>query len=358
MEKKRIIILIIISAFFISWHPYTHKTTLKEKKLKGKVKYVVENVNHWADNCIVFQKFNTSGQLTEIRYFLPKTIFVNDTIFGKIPEKLNSNYQGLDTSIFGFSHKYNYQYNKKGAIIHCVGINKEDVLFFEQIYKYNSSDSLIKQIDYYYENGKIRDSSITQYIYETSANYMSKIAIKNIKDTLWVFSTFNNDRIVKMESYRNAYFYNISAIKLFEYNNRGLTTRIDEYSFDRKTKTKIPASLQETEYDENDIKSETTTIYSEGKTDRIIKKEYSYNSGFTKIAEVTKNINDTILSYNEVFYDEFKNPIKYIYKSQPTVFEGYYNYNYDKYINWIEMKSMENAKKGETIIRKIKYYNE
>lgn len=358
MGKKRIIILIIISAIFISWHPYTHKETLKAKKLKGRVKFVIENVNHWADHCIVFQNFNKRGQLSEIRYYLPKTVFVDDTIFGKLPEKLNSDYRGLDTSIFDFSHKYRYQYNSKGGIVHIAGVDKEDTLFFEKIFEYNSKDSLVKQVSYYYENGKVRDSSVTQYMFETSASFISKIIIEDIKDTLWVFSTLNNNKIVKKESYRNGYFDNISTIELFDYNKRGLTTRIDEYSFNKETQNKTPAILRETEYDENEITSEKTTIYSEGQIDRIIQKKYSYESGLTKTVEVTTNRNDTVLSYNEVYYDKFQNIIKYIGQSYPSEFEGYYEYKYDDYGNWIEMTPKENGENGEIVKREIKYYNE
>ncbi|MDD3280103.1 MAG: hypothetical protein PHC83_00840 [Bacteroidales bacterium] len=356
MNKVLIFFLIIISFICISWGPFKPLLTIQEKNLNGNVHIVIENVDIGGIRAIIYQKFNRKGLLEEIRYYILKFEEYSDSIYENINIPISIDYMGIDTSGFYYSSKHIYQYNTKGKILSEKGIYASDTVFLEKQYEYNSDDSIIKYIEYHYENGIPSDTVITQYFYKFQNNILTKITTKNkYQDTTWTIYTYNkSNKVIKIETYDNNNFENNNKVTEFSFNKNGLLVKKKLYKLDEITKKQDYCIVNKYRYKNNQITKELEINYiRRTKLLLIFTTKHRYKNGFEKI--IAKR--SPYVDY-EILLDSLKNPIEYYDYSDSKVIISKIRYKYDSHNNWIEKSIEEDGKENYILQRKIEYYND
>lgn len=363
MKNIQFIILIGLSVGLMSWHPYEPKMTLKEKELRGKVALVVENVSHWGHRCIVYQKYNKKGNLDEIRYYIPRQIMIDDSVFGKIPESVNENYRGLDTNMFRLGYRFVYSYNQNGKLINSKGITPGDTVFWEHSFQYDSYDSLVKIVYRYYHDGILNDSTVEKKHYEHGHGFLIMTAFHNNPDSAYSsIRLFDRDGRVKSIFYIEG-FNNRREIKgeTYEYKRKGNIIRREYYKTDLNCKNEIIIRISYEKWRRNLLRREKTINYCdyyEPMNGIEETTKYIHRRGLLKEMIVKKVKNDSTLEHYEVCYDKYRNYVKAIDISLSGIEVWRYTYVYDQQGNWIRSGMQGDGKSEPDMERIITYYSE
>lgn len=153
-RKGQLVGLIICSVLLTAMRPYIPQKTLKEKKLKGPVRMVIEKVDHYNYPTVVVHVYDTLGRLESIRYF--KEEIDDDYSTHSIPDTTNTKLSFFVT----------YRYNEKSKILEEKSINPDGKVANEIRYIYDEKDSLVRVVFYSFnDSGATRDSSILEYTY-------------------------------------------------------------------------------------------------------------------------------------------------------------------------------------------------
>jgi hypothetical protein len=349
--------------------------TVEEKGMKGHVLSVTDNFERHMSEAreIQVHRFDESGRLVEVRYFLPQYSVILDSfaleITGehtKIKKWINPNYRGLDTTKFVFSHSIAYEYNNHGNIIVNEMLSRDGLPEWKYLYRYNLDDSLVSEIHFDYDTlGQVKDSSRTNYEYFRNENI--QLTTQSSSDTSSVFRTERvldkNRRIVISRAFSNdtdtAPGSESHLLQTYTYKNDSLLESARQFIVDAIDTVKYYEEYR-TYNSRGQLTSKSETRFIGGEKSTTDTQIYTYHPGTEVLSKWKKIEENHMFGDGATFEDADHN--QYGDLTECTIYEegdtSVYtcSYVYDDYYNWTELIWSENGVELDTMKRLITYY--